>query len=284
MVATSWLVALLGLPLWVGPPIGLLSVGSRTRAVRIAFGAVLAVALAFLYAVFCQMLQGPRLPLSDEGLALWGPTTLLVCGAAFVFERLILRRPTTSDGTEAGVAGSKSDGRLVVTKMLVAVLLAWSTCCVGCLLSPAAEMFDLRLDSPSPGLVLPMPDDLSLVSADRECGSELCAEIYRIGSPDEASLPEFKARLWAHLVGDKGWVRRRDDAACQRPGWFIRMNSAFSSTLSRQDRLPLSRSRLRGLSRLRRRSGSDRRITGAWHGSWGSPNRHAWNDGSPQFI
>lgn len=67
-----------------------------------------------------------------------------------------------------------------------------------------------------------MPRDLTLVSADRSCGSQTCSEVYLIGSPDQASLPELTERLWAHLVGTKDWQRLRHDAGCQRPGWLIR--------------------------------------------------------------
>jgi hypothetical protein len=81
---------------------------------------------------------------------------------------------------------------------------------------------DLRLDSPTSGLVLPMPADLTLISVDRGCGSEECADDYRIGSPDQATVQEIGDRLWTHLVSVKGWQRLRDDAGCQRPGWVLR--------------------------------------------------------------
>lgn len=221
MIDMPWPLALLGLPLWFGPPLLLVIAVSRARVVRIAFGAMLAAALTFLYAVVAQLLQGPRLPIWIEGLVLWGPTTLVVCGAAFLSDRWISRRQASRVGTGSD-AGSRPAVRRTAGPLLAAAFIGWSACCGGCVFSPAAEAFDLRIDSPTPGLVQPMPDDLTLVSADRDCGSEWCSEIYRVGSPDQASVSELRERLWAHLVADKGWTRLRDDAGCQRPGWFIR--------------------------------------------------------------
>jgi hypothetical protein len=210
VVEMPWLFAFLGLPLWFGPPFLLLIVVTRAATVRIAFGIGLAAALTFLYAVSCQLLQGPGLPIWIEGLMLWGPTTLLATGGA------------SSAGPQAGAGGSASVARRRVGRLLVAMVLGWSACCGGCVLSPAAEFFDLPIDSPAPALVLPMPKDLTLVSADRSCGSQTCSEAYLIGSPDQASLPELTERLWAHLVGTKDWQRLRHNAGCQRPGWLIR--------------------------------------------------------------
>lgn len=223
MVGMPWPLALLGLPLWFGPPFLLVIAVSQARVVRIAFSAILVAALTFLYAVAGQLLQGPRLPIWIEGLVLWGPTTLVVCGAAFVADRWISRRQASSVGTGSGATRSGPVAhRRTAGPLLVAAFVGWSACCGGCMLSPAAEFFDLRTDSPTPGLVLPMPDDLTLASADRDCGSQLCSEIYLVGSPDQAGVSEITDRLWAHLVDTKGWERLRDDAGCQRPGWFIR--------------------------------------------------------------
>jgi hypothetical protein len=104
---------------------------------------------------------------------------------------------------------------------LVTVFVALSALCPCCILGPTAEIGDLRIDSPTPGLVLPLPTDLTLVSVERDCGSEMCGEIYLVSSPDQAGPQDLTDRLWAHLVG-KGWERLRDDAGCQRPGWFLR--------------------------------------------------------------
>lgn len=87
VVEMPWLFAFLGLPLWFGPPFLLLTVVTRAATVRIAFGIGLAAALTFLYAVSCQLLQGPGLPIWIEGLMLWGPTTLLATGAAVLADR-----------------------------------------------------------------------------------------------------------------------------------------------------------------------------------------------------
>jgi hypothetical protein len=97
-----------------------------------------------------------------------------------------------------------------------------SLCCGAGLLTPAAEFVDLRLDSPRPGMVLPLPDGLTLLSAERDCGSEQCIEVYLISSPDAADSAEVEDRLWTHLVEAKGWQRRRDDAGCVRYGWLLR--------------------------------------------------------------
>ncbi|MEH1057078.1 hypothetical protein V6U89_17985 [Micromonospora sp. CPCC 206171] len=221
MTGMPWPLTLLGLPLWFGPPFLLLITVSRARVVRIASGAMLAAALTFLYAVVGQLLQGPWLPTWIEGLVLWGPTTLVVCGAAVLADRWMSRRQASGVGTGSGATGSGPVARRRAGPLLVAAFVGWSACCGGCVLSPATEFVDLRIDSPTPGLVLPMPADLTLVSAGRDCGSQLCSEVYRVGSPDQASVPELTDRLWAHLVGTKGWERLRPDAGCQRPGWFI---------------------------------------------------------------
>jgi hypothetical protein len=222
VVEMPWLFAFPGLPLWFGPPFLLLIVVTRAATVRIAFGIGLAAALTFLYAVSCQLLQGPGLPIWIEGVMLWGPTTLLATGAAVLADRWLSWRRASSAGLQAGAAGSASVARQRVGRLLVALVLGWSACFGGCGLSPAAEFVDLRFDSPAPALVLPMPTDLTLVSADRSCGSQACSEVYLVGSPDQASLPELTERLWAHLVGTKDWQRLRHDAGCQRPGWLIR--------------------------------------------------------------
>jgi hypothetical protein len=73
--------ALLGLPLWLGPPLLLLLAVTRSRVVRLAFGVGLAAVLTLLYAVTIQLLPHPGLPTWIEGLMLWGPTTLAMCGA-----------------------------------------------------------------------------------------------------------------------------------------------------------------------------------------------------------
>jgi len=216
MDPVAWPFALVGLPLWLAPPLLLTTVVTRARVVRIGFGTGLVGALTLLYLFACQLLQGPGLPIWIEALLLWGPTALAVCGAAVLTDRWLLRRRDSGDVVAAPAA------RRTMGPLLVAAFIVWSTCCGGCVVSPAAELMDLRFDSPTPGLVLPMPKDLTLVSADRECGSVWCSEIYLIGSPDKAGETELMDRLWAHLTGTKGWERMRDDAGCQRPGWFLR--------------------------------------------------------------
>jgi hypothetical protein len=222
VVEVPWLFAVSGLPLWFGPPFLLLNKVTRAAMVRVAFGIGLAAALTFLYAVFCQLLQGPGLPIWIEGLELWGPTTLLATGAAVLADRWVSSRRASPAGPQPGAAGSASVARRRAGGLLAAAVLGVSACCGGCVLSPAAELFDLRIDSPGPALVLPMPEDLTLISADRSCGSQTCSEVYLIGSPDQVGLPELTERLWAHLVGTKHWQRLRHDAGCQRPGWLIR--------------------------------------------------------------
>ena len=217
-----WLFAVLGLPLWFGPAFLLLIVTTRAATVRIAFGIGLAAALTLLYAAFCQLLQGPGLPTWIEGLVLWGPTTLLATGAAVLADQWASSRRASSAGLQAGEARSASVARRRAGGLLAAAVFGASACCGGWVFSPAAELLDLRIDSPVPALVLPMPQDLTLVSADRSCGSQTCSEVYLIGSPDQASLPELTERLWVHLVGTKHWQRLRHDAGCQRPGWLIR--------------------------------------------------------------
>lgn len=222
MVETPSPVAFLGLPLWVGPPVLLIIMVTRLRVVRITFSVGLVVALTFLFAIACQLLQGQGLPNWIEGLVLWGPTTLAVCAAALLTDRWLSRRRDSGAHLESGQTGRGLVAGRSAAGLLTAAFVAWSAFCGCCVFSPAAAAVDLRLDSPTPGLVLPMPKDLTLVSADRDCGSEMCSEIYLIGSPDQARLQELTDRLWTHLVATKGWERRRDDAGCQRPGWFLR--------------------------------------------------------------
>jgi hypothetical protein len=102
-------------------------------------------------------------------------------------------------------------------------------------------MLDLRVDSPTSSLVLPLPSNLTLISADRECGSELCDNIYVIGSPHETSSEDLTARLWAHLTGTKGWQRRGEDAACRRPGWFLRHEFCLFVRVERAEPAPTLR-------------------------------------------
>jgi len=232
VVQTPSLVVLLGLPLWVGPPLLLIIGVTRLRLTRIAFGAVLAGALTFLYVVAFQLLQGQGLPTWIEGLVLWGPTTLAVCGAAFVTDRWLSRRR----GSDTDLAFGENGSRLMVRRTvapLAAAFVGWSVFCGGCLFGPAAELFDLRVSSPPPALVLPLPDDLTLVSADRDCGSEQCSDTFLIGSPDQASLQELTRRIWAHLAGSKGWRRLRDNAGCQRLGWFARKDFCLFVSVER---------------------------------------------------
>ncbi|HZM77568.1 MAG TPA: hypothetical protein VFC19_17765 [Candidatus Limnocylindrales bacterium] len=219
MDLVAWPFAIVGLLPWLGLPLLLIVMVTRAGMVRIGFGAGLAVALVFLYLSVCQLLPGPGWPIWIEGLLLWGPTTLAVCGAAALTDRWFSRRLGSASGSAATATAPVARW---MGPLLMAAFVGWSACCGGCVFSPAAEFVDLRLDSPTPGLVLPIPKDLTLVSADRECGSAWCSELYLIGSPDQASLPELTDRLWAHLTDTKGWKRMREDAGCQRPGWFLR--------------------------------------------------------------
>ncbi len=213
---------LLGLLPWFGLPLLLIIMVTRLRVVRFAFGTVLVVALTVLFAIFLELLQGKGLPTWAEGLMLWGPTTLVVCGAALLVDRRLSRRQQRRAQPEAEQILRATVGGRRPVRSLAGAFVAWSMVCGCCLISPAVELFDLRLESPTPGLVLPMPRNLTLVSVDRECGSDLCSETYLVGSPDKASPQELAARLWKHLVVSKGWDRLRDDAGCQRPGWFLR--------------------------------------------------------------
>jgi hypothetical protein len=92
METVAWPFALVGLPLWLGPPLLLIIMVTRAGVVRIGFGAGLVAALTLLYLSVCQLLQGPGLPIWIEGLLLWGPTTLAVCGAAVLTDRWFTRR------------------------------------------------------------------------------------------------------------------------------------------------------------------------------------------------
>jgi hypothetical protein len=185
MVATPWLVvvSLLALPLWLAPPIALLLAVTRSRRLRVGLGAALIVLLTFLYAILVGWVTRPGLPMWTEGALLWGPVTLLVCGLAWL------------------VDGQQPDGgvdrvRRGATPWLATGFGVLSLCCGAALLTPAAEFVDLRLDSPRPGMVLPLPDGLTMLSAERDCGSEQCVEVYLIGSPDAAESAEVTERLW----------------------------------------------------------------------------------------
>jgi hypothetical protein len=222
MVDMPWPLALLVLGLWLGPPLLLICVLTRAGAVRVASATALAVALTLLYAVALELVQGPGLPSRIDALILWGPTTLVACGSAVLADRWRSRRRDPAGARAAAAPGPGPELRRSPGRGLVVAFVVWSALCGGCVFSPAAEFVDLRLDSPTPGLVLPMPKDLTLASADRSCGSVMCAEIYLIGSPDGVGPAELTERLWAHLVRTKGWQRLRDDAGCRRPGWIVR--------------------------------------------------------------
>ncbi len=197
---------LLGLPVWLAPAYLLLFTLAPARKVRFVAGAVLAAALTFLYLVTVGLLSGPGLPMWTEGLFLWGPTTLVVSGAAFVADRW---------------SGAPATARPEGGWALVAVFMVLSFCCGGCVLTPAAHMVDIPIDSPMPGVVMPLPSDLRLISADRDCGSETCSDLYVIDSPDGAGRAELTNRLRAHLEGTKGFELREDGFWCQRSGWFV---------------------------------------------------------------
>lgn len=216
MVTMPWPVVLVGLPFWLVPAFLLLVELTRTRAVRLSAGAVLAVALTFLYAVTVERLAGPGLPIWIEGLLLYGPMTLVLCFAGALVERW--RRPVSHPAERSREPGWWRTPRA----WLVVVFVGWSASCGPLAASPVAAFLDLRIDSPRPGLVLPLPKGLTLVGADRDCGSEACSDIYFVGTPDRSDLPVLTDRLWSHLTDTKGWERRRDNAACQRPGWFFR--------------------------------------------------------------
>ncbi|AVT33150.1 hypothetical protein C6361_31050 [Plantactinospora sp. BC1] len=222
MIETPPPVAYLGLPLWLGPPVLLIIMLTRVRVVRIVFGVGLSAALTLLFAVTFELLQGQGLPNSNEGLVLWGPTTLAVCAIALLADRWLSQRRGAGPRLESGQNRRGSVAGPGAAKLLTTAFVAWSALCGCCTFSPAAVAFDLRLDSPTPGLVLPLAKDLTLVSADRDCGSQTCSDTYLIGSPDQARVQELTDRLWTHLVATKGWERLRDDAGCQRPGWFLR--------------------------------------------------------------
>jgi hypothetical protein len=224
MIAARWpdfVLGLLSLPLWFGPPFYLLFVMTRTRVVRIAFGAGLAAALLPLYAIAFDLLSGSGLPVAVEAWVLWGPTTVAVCGAAWSVDQWLAGRRGSGGEPESGATGSGSVGRRKLGAWLAAAFVGFSACFGGCVFSPMASS-ELRTDAPGQGLVLPLPTNLTLVSSDQDCGSEMCSETFLVGSPDQASLPELTSRLWDHLVGRKGWDRTRDNAGCQRRGWFSR--------------------------------------------------------------
>lgn len=220
MDPVPWPVALIGVVLWLGPPLLLVAAVTRSGALRLAFSVELGAILTLLYLPALDLLHSPGVPIPLEALILWGPITVVVGGVATLIDRRHPRQPVLdgapgSDATGTAVGGTRKG------PLLMAAFAAWSVCCGGCLFSPAAELMDIRTNSPTPRLVLPMPRELTLISATRGCGSELCSEIYLVGSPDQASLPELTDRLWEHLA-IKGWKRMRDDPGCQRPGWFFR--------------------------------------------------------------
>ncbi len=216
VVETPWYIAILGLPIWLLLPILLLVIVTRSREVRVVFGVCLALALTFLYLVVADLVQGRGLPNWIEASLLWGPTTLVMCGAAFLADRWFSQRKAEL----ASVARDRS--AVIGGRWLTAAFVAWSLLLGCCVSSFMAESLDLRLASPTAGLVLPMPSDLTLISAERSCGTQMCSDIYLIGSPDGASVQEVTDRLWDHLVASKNWDRMRADAGCQSPGWFVR--------------------------------------------------------------
>ncbi|MBX6749430.1 MAG: hypothetical protein IRY85_07095 [Micromonosporaceae bacterium] len=212
-----WLVEVAGLAVWLGLPILLLWTVTWSRSVRIGFGAALVVILTILYSVFVGWIADPRQPEWAEAALFWGPVTLLARGVAWAVDRRRARR-----APNAGAAGGESAARRRWGAVLAAGITALSVCCGVCLFSWVAEFVDLRLTSPDSLLVLPLPEDLTLISVDRGCGSGQCSDIYLIGSPDGVSSDEVAERLWAHLETTKGWQRLRDDAGCRQHGWLLR--------------------------------------------------------------
>ena len=201
--------------------------------VRYVGGAVLVVVLALLYAVTTQWWVGPGLPTDIEATVLYGPATLLICGTAWLVDHVLSRRRVSPSAEDAGDTKPRATPRFAQGQTelawsrrlriwLVTAFVVWSACCGGCVAGPMGEFFDLRLDSPDPALVLPLPEGLTLVSYERGCGSSECGDKYWVGSPDQASRSEVLDRLWAHLLDTKGWERVREDRASITPGWFFR--------------------------------------------------------------
>jgi hypothetical protein len=227
--ATPLWIAVAGLLLWLFLPMVLLLASAGLWPIRLAFGALLASSLGVLYGgivntlgvapplVLAALVRGG--PVSLEAVILYGPTTVVICVAAWLVEREWLRRRRSAgpDGDEVRPArwgqGLGSWG--------LGVLGGVSMCLGLCFVSPVADIMDLRFDSPTIELVLPLPDGLRLVSMDESCGSEQCSQTYLIGSRERMALPALEDRLWAHLEFE-GWERVRDDAGCQRPGWLFR--------------------------------------------------------------
>lgn len=214
MVGSPWPYFLAGLPLWFGPALLLLAVLTRLRVVRYVGGAVLVVLLALLYAVTTQWWVGPALPTDIEAMVLYGPTTLVICGCAWLVDHVLSRRRVSPPAAEARWPRLRP--------WLVSAFVVWSACCGGCVAGPMGEFLDLRLDSPDSALVLPLPEGLTLESYERGCGSMHCGDKYWVSSPDQVSRSEVLDRLWAHLLGTKGWERVREDRASITPGWFFR--------------------------------------------------------------
>ena len=73
---------------WLGIPAVLLAAWTHRPSVRIAFGGGLAVVLILLWAAAFDLLYVPGLPYAMEGLFLWGPTSLALCGAAHAQQKV----------------------------------------------------------------------------------------------------------------------------------------------------------------------------------------------------
>jgi len=193
------------IPLLVAPAIILLGAVTRTWPVRLAVGIPLVATVLFLCAAAGGLFYRPGFPTVADGLLIYGPVLLLFCVVAWLVERLRLGQPRPATNVAAWV--------------LMLGLFALSVCSWSCLVGLVPRV---SKEPPSSNLVLPLPDGLTLVDQQRDCGSAECSRAIVIGSPDHASEQELTERLWAHLETTMGWQRVGPHAATQTPGWLVR--------------------------------------------------------------
>ncbi|MEV6971388.1 hypothetical protein AB0M47_40465 [Hamadaea sp. NPDC051192] len=147
------------------------------------------------------------LPTRGEAATLYLPAVFVLIGIGQALDRLFGRdKPRSTPAFE--------------TRSAVIALTILTLCSsVGLVFVAAEPDYSGR---PDDVVLLPLPDDLTLVAHDEDCGSELCSETFEISAPDRPGVAAVEHRLQLHLTESKGWRFDpvRPGHACRHLGWF----------------------------------------------------------------